>query len=351
MSAERRTLIIRADASAVIGTGHVMRCLALAQAWQDAGGQVTFAMTLDAPAVQQRLESEGMRVVRLETDIGSADDAAHTIRLARETNAHWVILDGYQFTAETQHAIKQAGFTLLWMDDNGDAAHYYADIVLNQNLHADASLYAQREPYTELLLGTRYVLLRREFRNWREWRREIPAVARKVLVTLGGGDADNVTLKVIEALQHVAVDDLEAVVVIGASNPHVAELAAAARASRIPIRLETNAPNMPELMAWADVAIAGAGSTCWELAFMGLPSIVLVLTENQKESARLLAEQGISICFDGRTNLQLEMLTKTCTRLIRDREIRQSMSQKGKRLLDGNGVERARNSMADKGGL
>ena len=132
-------------------------------------------------------------------------------------------------------------------------------------------MYANREAHTRLLLGTRYVLLRREFWPWRGWRREIPAVARKVLVTLGGGDPDNVTLKVIRALAQVEIEGLEAVVVVGPANPHLEELQAAVKDTPHPIRLESNVTNMPELMAWADVAITAGGSTCWETAFMGLP--------------------------------------------------------------------------------
>ena len=275
-------ITFRTDASLSIGHGHVMRCLALAQTWQDAGGHATFAMAMDAPAIEARLEAEEMRVVRLAADVGTADDAAHTISLARELGARWVVVDGYHFGGDYQRAIKDAGLSLLFIDDNGHANHYYADLVLNQNLHAEAGLYVKREPYTQLLLGTHYALLRREFLKWREWQREIPAAARKVLVTLGGGDPDNVTLKVIQALQQVQVDGLEAVVVVGASNPHYRELETAAKNSRVAIRLESNVKNVPELMAWADVAVSGGGSTCWELAFMGLPSIVLILADNQQ---------------------------------------------------------------------
>lgn len=322
-----------------------MRCLALAQAWQDAGGAVTFVMATDVPAVQARLEAEGMRVVRINAAIGSADDMAQTIQWARASNARWVVLDGYQFSAENQRALKQAGFSLLWIDDNGDATHYYADIVLNQNLHARASLYTHREPYTELLLGTRYVLLRREFLKWREWRREIPKVARKVLVTLGGSDPDNVTLMVIKALEQVKVDGLEAVVVVGASHPHIHELTQIVQASPIPIRLEINALNMPALMAWADVAITGAGSTCWEFAFMGLPSTILVLAENQKQIGEYLDAQGVAIHLGVGQNIRASDASQSLAGLLTDFERRSTMSRNGRLLVDGQGAVRVATEM------
>jgi len=333
-------LVIRADASVAIGTGHVMRCLALAQAWQDAGGAVTFAMALDAPAIVKRLEAEGMHVARIDATPGSADDIAQTIQCAKRANARWLVLDGYHFTADHQRAIKQANLSLLWLDDNDDATHYYADLVLNQNIHAKSNLYEHREADTQLLLGSRYVLLRREFLKWQEWKRTIPDVARRVLVTLGGSDADNVTLKVIQVLQHVASENLEVVVVIGANNPHAAELHSAARASRVPMRVETNAPNMPELMAWADVAIAGAGSTCWELAFMGLPSIVMVLAENQKYIAEYLDAQGAAVYLGIGQSIGVPEASQSLVKLLIDSERRITISRTGKMLVDGRGSAR-----------
>ncbi len=170
-------LLIRADASPEIGTGHVMRCLALAQAWQDKGGQATVAMALAAPSIQARLEAEGLGIKRITAQVGSAEDAAQVIQIARQLQAAWVVIDGYRFTGSYQQALKDAGLGLVCIDDEATAEHYYADVILNQNLHADAGLYAKREGYTRLLLGTRYALLRREFRRWqgnriynRQWR-------------------------------------------------------------------------------------------------------------------------------------------------------------------------------------
>jgi len=279
------SLLLRADASETIGTGHVMRCLALAQAWQDTGGRVVFLMATEAPAVEARLQSEGMEVIHLPVQPGSRDDAIQTADLARRVGADWVVVDGYHFGADYQRTIRGLGLHLLFIDDHGHADHYSADLVLNQNIHAHEGIYKNREPYTRLLLGTRYVLLRREFLKWRGWKREIPEVARKVLVTMGGSDPDNVTLKVIQALQQVDVDGLETIVVVGGGNPHYEELQSSVQESRFPVLLESNVTNMPELMAWADVAVSAGGSTSWELAFMGVPALVLILANNQRSIA------------------------------------------------------------------
>src|ERR1043166_6614015 len=126
-------LLIRADASAQIGWGHVMRCLALAQAWQDRGGECIFAMAGSVDALEQRLHSEDMHVRGITAVPGSAEDAQQTSELARQNNARWIVVDGYDFGAQYQRPLKQSGFKLLAIDDYGRAGNSFADLILDQN--------------------------------------------------------------------------------------------------------------------------------------------------------------------------------------------------------------------------
>lgn len=338
MDEAHRLLLIRADANVQIGTGHVMRCLALAQAWQDAGGEVSFVAAMLVPALAARLEAEKVQVVRLNVAPGSADDAAQTIHLAREMGVTWVVVDGYHFDGGYQRAVKDAGLKLLCIDDNGDVDHYYADVVLNQNPHANPAMYASRESYTQLLLGTRYVLLRREFLKWRNWKREVPDIARRVLVTMGGSDPDNVTLKAIQALSQVEVDGLEATVVIGAGNPHTRELIDAARASRVPIRLETDALDMPELMAWADIAVSTAGGTLWELLFM--QSLVLSYVRNSVQDLVInqLEEQGVVKRLGYPDQIDSQQEAACLEKIALSKTTREQMCASGRTAIDGEGA-------------
>ena len=333
-------IIIRTDASTQIGTGHIMRCLALAQAWQDTHGQPIFIMTNPIPALEERLKSEGMKVVHLTVEPGSLADAQETAALAHQFETNWVVVDGYQFGRAYQQTIKNSGLNLLFIDDYGHAKHYYADFVLNQNISANEQWYQHRKPYTQLLLGTRYTLLRREFWQWRGWQRTVPPVAKKVLVTLGGADPDNVTLKVIQALQLVEVEELEAVVVVGGSNPHYETLKMAGQDSRCPIRLQRNVTNMPELMAWADVAISAGGSTCWELSFMELPSILLVLAENQRVIAQKLATLNQAINLGWHQDVESKNIADILSALLQSTAQRINMIEVNQRIVDGEGVFR-----------
>lgn len=333
-------LIIRADSDTRMGTGHVMRCLALVQAWQERGGSAVFLVAPETSPLEGRLRAEGMEVVYLSEKPGSREDAEALASLARERGASWVVVDGYHFDAAYQKAVKDAGPRLLVLDDYGHAEHYHADVILNQNICADAALYPNREPYTELLLGINYAILRREFRSRRNWEHEVLPIARRVLVTLGGSDPDNVTLKVVRALGRLQVDGLQAVVVAGGSNPHYDELHAAAAESRQPIRLERNVADMPELMAWADVAVSAGGSTCWELAFMGLPNVVLVLADNQRGIAAGLGEAGVSLNLGWHADCTVEEVAASLEGLMFSADRRAEMSRRGRELVDGLGGAR-----------
>lgn len=340
-------LLLRADADIRMGTGHVMRCLALAQAWQDKLGKACLATARLCAGLGARWTAEGLGLEKFSTEPGSADDAEQTIALARRLDADRVVLDGYHFSTRFQRALKQAGLRLLVIDDFGHAEHYAADLVLNQNLHAEEEFYRQREPYTRLLLGTRFALLRREFRRWRDWQREIPKTGRKILVTLGGSDPDNVTGKVIQALQQVRIEGLEAIILAGASNPHHADLEALLAGSAPRISLHASVTDMPGLMAWADVAVAAGGTTSWERAFLGLPSLVLILADNQQQMAEAAEQAGIGWNLGPAALLSVPAVGRAVERLAKDAGARAQMAQRGPEVVDGLGPARVVHELQD----
>jgi UDP-2,4-diacetamido-2,4,6-trideoxy-beta-L-altropyranose hydrolase len=324
-----------------------MRCLSLALGWESLGGKGLFVLAKEDAGLEVGLAKAGFEVIRLATSPGGADDARATAELALSRKASWVVVDGYHFDADYQKILKDAGPRMLFIDDYGHADFYSSDLILNQNSYAEEFLYQQRAPYTRLLLGTRYALLREEFQSWSCWRRQIPMTAQKVLVTLGGSDPNNVTLKVIEALKKVSLEGLEAVVVAGRSNPYYEELCTSINGVSFPIRIEKNVTNMPELMGWADVAISGGGTTCFELAFMGLPSLVIILADNQRLNAKDLAARGVALNLGWHESVSINEITQTLTQLLRSPEIRAAMSLRGKELVDGQGVARVLNYLAE----
>ncbi len=333
------TLLIRADASITIGTGHVMRCLALAQAWQDAGGHAVFAMAESTPAIQTRLASESCSAFSISARTGSTEDAEQTIDLAGGQRAEWLVVDGYQFNADYQRALKEAGLKLLFLDDYGHARQYPADVILNQNVSASDELYQNREPQTRLLLGPRYCLLRREFAAWREWSREVPPIGRRLLVMMGGSDPEKLTARVLEALASGEFADLETMVVVGGSNPHFAMLQGLAVQSGRRITVRNDVSNVAELMAAADVAVSAAGTTCWELCLLGLPALLFDVAANQTAVARELDRRGCAVHV-GNQRVAAESIVDQLARVLRSCELRRSLSISCRQLVDGDGAGR-----------
>lgn len=323
-------LIIRADADSRIGSGHLMRSLALAHAWAQGGGSVSFLSRAENPAWQKRVESLGFKFLPLAASHPSPDDLRATLNAASpsEESRPWLALDGYHFDGEYQKAARAAGCRVLALDDYGHAPVFHADLILNQNAGAETRTYAC-DPDTLALLGSRYALLRPEFLPWKDRPRVIAKTAQKILVTLGGADPDNATLAVVEALARLKAPDLEAVIVLGADNPHEKDLRAAA-GGKPGLRFERNVLDMPALMAWADLAVTAGGSTCWETAFMGLPNLMITLADNQRGGAKALEEAGVSAVYSA----------EALEALLGDASRREKMSAAGKKLVDGLGAER-----------
>lgn len=347
MTARNFNFLFRVDADSIMGTGHLMRCLALAQTLKEYGGQATFLTNTDSTPLLGRLRDEGLRVAAAEGLPGSADDARMTAAYAARGNLPWVVIDGYHFGPEFQRGLRSQGLFTLVIDDNGIHAHCDADLVLNQNLHASERMYPDRAPHTQLLLGTKYVLLRNEFRQWRGRESETNKTAKRILVTIGGSDPDNVTLKVIRALKETTIAELKVKVVAGAANPHFASLKQEIKNTGNDFELLGAVTNMPELMAWADLAVAAAGTTSWELAFMGLPMLAVIIADNQVQIAEPLSQCGAAVNAGWGNLVEIAALSEMIKSLLTSPSQRSEMAAKGSLLVDGEGADRVVMQMLD----
>lgn len=336
------TLCIRADAHAKIGIGHVMRCLALAQAWQESGGKVAFLCRPLAPSLSQRLLDEGFALEPIQGEAAAPADVDEAIAACRRHQARWLCIDGYQFTAHYRSQIAVAGIKLLVIDDLADSDLSQANAILNQNAYATAEMYAVKAPGTKLLMGARYVLLRREFLKWRDAARPIPPHAKSVLLTMGGSDPGNATHTVMTLLRQMGGSRLKVTILIGSANPHVESLQAllpALQASH-EVELLVNPPNVPELVSRADIAITAAGSSAWELACLGVPMMVLETASNQRLVAGWLKEKGVARVFGPLTLDDGSRFMQEFRELVKDAALRQHLSERGKALIDGQGAHR-----------
>jgi UDP-2,4-diacetamido-2,4,6-trideoxy-beta-L-altropyranose hydrolase len=336
-------MLIRADASPEIGTGHVMRCLALAQAWQDAGGKATFLMAQSTPSIQARLAAENFKLIPLSAFPGGNEDADFTNEYASRIEAEWLTLDGYGFDTRYQEQIRNRERKLLCVDDAGKCDRYVADIVLNQNITASKTPYCRLG--AQVLLGPSFCLLRREFAPWQKWHRKIPFVGRNVLVTLGGSTQAAAGVRVMESVGRANIESLRAVFVVGGSSMDVAALESCAAKFPEKISIRRDVSNMAKLMARADLAISAAGSTCWELCLLGLPSILLDVADNQIPVAIELERTGCMVYAGNGNIVSPDKLANTIEDLLLSKETRESLSHRCRQLVDGLGAQRVVSAM------
>jgi UDP-2,4-diacetamido-2,4,6-trideoxy-beta-L-altropyranose hydrolase len=346
-------LLVRADATSAIGTGHVMRCLALATAWTRAtGAAARLATVAPAPALAGRLGRAGVAVDELATspsrdgqlaNAGTPADADATAALASRLGAAWVVLDGYGFDRAYQQRVAAAGVPVLVVDDHGHLDGYRADLLLNQNFGAAGDRYVPSVAAERLLLGPRYALVRDEFAG------VAPAPApgatvRRVLVTLGGSDPDNATALVVEALGLAALPGIAVTVVAGPANRHVRVLERDVRALA-GAELVVDADDLPRRMAAADLAIAAAGGTARELALLGVPSLLLTLAANQRPAAEAMGQQGIAVDLGWSHEATAPAIAAQISALAADRAARAAMATAARAAVDGRGADRVVEAM------
>lgn len=331
-------LTIRADCSSTMGTGHVMRMIALGQAWQDTGGTVRFLGDFKPLAV--RLINEKFEIIALEAPHPAPADLTTLLDVTEQGDI--IVLDGYHFDPDFQQTVRNAGRKLLVVDDVCDRKNYEADILLNQN--PDAASYAYHLNKEALsLLGTRYTLLRKEFLRYTPDKSAKQEKASNILISFGGADPSNQTQRILEALAATETDDCSIKIVAGAANPHLKTLRGQVSSFSGDCELLIGVDDMASLMAWADLAIVAAGSTCWELCYLGIPTMAFLVADNQAGIHRELTRQGVAVCLDSDTAVR--DITAAFEALCIDAERRTDMAARGRSLIDGKGAARVVNAI------
>ncbi|MFZ5775048.1 MAG: UDP-2,4-diacetamido-2,4,6-trideoxy-beta-L-altropyranose hydrolase [Thermodesulfobacteriota bacterium] len=345
-------LVIRADADKAMGTGHVMRCLALAEAWRGRGGDALFVGKIEPEPLRRRIVAEGHGLVELAAPHPDPADRQMMSRLAGDHASHhqggsWLALDGYHFDDGYQRAMAEAGWRLLVVDDLRQLDGYCCEVVLNQNSYGPEMRYPTSAGAT-LLLGPRYALLRGEFRRGAIVEPD-PGVGRRVLITMGGADQHNVTAMVLSALAATGIDGLEARAVLGAANPHAAKLAEFAAELPFHCELLHDVTDMAGLMRWADAAVTAAGTTTYELAALGTPFMTIITADNQEQNAAWLERHGVAVGLGWFSKLTLGQISQRLRDFLENQKQRRDQARRGMELVDGRGAERVVLAMLARG--
>lgn len=277
-------------------------------------------------------------------DAGTEEDLRSTTAAARV--ARCLVVDGYAFDLPYLRAVAASNPKLAIIDDLASLPEYPARIVVNQNIDAPRLSYSAAQG-CRMLLGPGYALLRPEFARWRSWSRPVTQRASKLLVTLGGGDTTQAQILLLHALSQMAAT-VEARFLYGAADAAALETAAkAVRSAGHTVELRPAVDEMPEQMAWADFAVAAGGSTVWELCFMQLPALLLVLAENQRSNAEGVARAGAAIAVGDVARTTISRIAEDIEGMVEDGAGRERMAKTGRTLVDGLGARRVAEAIAE----
>lgn len=351
----------RADASLEIGTGHVMRCLTLARALRECGHDCLFISREHPGNLLKLISEEGFAVHAL--PIGSeldselahakwlgasqAEDALACKAILASWCPDWVVVDHYALDLQWELDARPAGCRVLVIDDLADRQHS-CDLLLDQTYGRSTEAYAPKVPSrTTLLCGSQYALLRSEFLTWRDYslQRRSPARLKNLFISMGGVDKDNATERVLDALQCCPLPgDCKITVVMGRTAPWLSVVEEKSQQMPWSTSVKIDVKNMAEIMAGSDLAIGAAGATIWERSCLGLPSIMMILADNQQYAARILEEAELMRVVNLSGNLAA-LLAAEISIFNAFPESLAKLSANSSMIVDGQGCQRVLNQM------
>ncbi len=354
-------IAFRVDASGIIGTGHVMRCLALAEELSTRGAKIHFiCRNLIAP-MRSALIERGFQISQIGTELDPPTsgegsglyetwlgthqhiDATQSIAVLAGRTWDWLIVDHYALDAEWERAMKRAVLKIAVIDDLFDRSHD-CDLLLNQNFTRDGS-----EEYDALIfrgctvrLGPRFALLRKKFHNLRSVTRVRSGKVDRVLVFFGGIDFHNYTSIVLEALEKIRNFNFVVDVVVGSMNARLDEIFQRCANNGFACHVQTD--RMAELIAAADLAVGAGGIALWERCCLGLPSLVVDTADNQSLQVREAALRGL-VYAPLPDIWDREAFIGHLCRLLQNPCLLRFMSQQCMDQVDGLGLNRIANDL------
>ena len=373
-------IAFRTDASLQIGSGHVMRCLTLADALRAKGAQCHFISRAHPGHLMEVIRQRGYMVNSLVAPVQQAQaaiksiatkvqdflpnqryeaahadwlgstwqtDAQETATVLASLRPDWLVVDHYALDERWEAALAAHYRQLLVIDDLADRPHH-CNLLLDQNLGRQPHDYAGLVPtHCQVLTGPHYALLRPEFAELRPYslqRRQAQPALRHLLITMGGVDQPNATGQVLQALKTCALPKAcRITVVMGLTAPWLQNVRELAAQMHWPTAVAVNVNDMAQRMADSDLAIGAAGSTSWERCCLGVPTLMAVLAENQRPGA-LAMEAAHAARLIGAVSDIARQLPLTVAELIES--VRHSrMSQAASAVTDGRGVEKVLSAM------
>lgn len=361
----------RVDASLQIGTGHLIRCLTLAEALRHQGAHSHFICRMHPGHLIELIRQRGFTLTALTTDPyistvnarlvdGSiaepvhADwlgcnwqtDAEQTREVLNSIQPDWLVVDHYALDHRWEQSLQPNYRKLMVIDDLADRSHE-CDLLIDQNLGRQGEDYKKLvSSDCQVLAGPRYALLRPEFSELRAYslQRRLQPVLRNILITMGGVDKPNATSLVLQTLKHCRLPaDCRISVVMGQQAPWLSQVQALAQELPWPTEVLVNIDDMAQRMADSDLAIGAAGGTSWERCCLGLPAVMIVLADNQESGAHALQKMGAAHLLGRLDEVEMQ-LPIVINELVSPQRLH-DMSHAAAELIDGLGVERVLTAM------
>lgn len=343
-------IAIRVDSATMIGSGHLMRCLTLAERLKKAGAEIHFiCRNLPGDMIElivQRsfivhllpFESYPLAnsvddfIAALKRDIGI--DLKYTQNILMQYGSFdWVIVDHYALDREWEHGVREYTKKIWVIDDLANRLHD-CDVLLDQNYqHGQVERYEGLVPkFCKTLLGPKYLLLREEFYKIQNYKRLRDGTVKKIHIFFGGSDPTNETQKALEAVELLNRPDIQIDVIVGQANPKKKEIQA--YCSNLPnVKYYCQVDNMAELMAEADLAIGAGGSTTWERCFVGLPALIIIVADNQRIENEEFEATGAFINLGWHEDIDVRHLADSIKEIIGQPDILKDMSSKAEMLV------------------
>jgi UDP-2,4-diacetamido-2,4,6-trideoxy-beta-L-altropyranose hydrolase len=349
-------IAFRCDASIQMGSGHVMRCLTLANELREQGADTMFICREHPGHLFGLIELFQHRLLRLPFSASTPKGKlahAHWLGATQQEDARqtsetlktighldWLIIDHYALDVEWETAMRPHARHIMVIDDLADRKHD-CDVLLDQNYYSDMETRYEKlvQPHCKKMLGPKYALLRPEFKEARGNLKVRDGSVKRIFVFFGGSDPTNETGKALRAIQQYGRPDIAIDVVVGSTNPHQEEIASlCAQLTNAELHRQVN--NMAELMARADIAIGAGGSTTWERCALALPTLTISVAENQVAIAEGVDQAHAQLYLGAAGKVTSEIIEAQLERLLLHPQELVAMSKAGQRLVDANGTHR-----------
>ncbi|MCZ0702100.1 UDP-2,4-diacetamido-2,4,6-trideoxy-beta-L-altropyranose hydrolase [Natronobacillus azotifigens] len=310
-------IFFRVDASNQIGSGHVQRCLTLAEQLKQKGAEIHFIINKQKGNMEAEIRRQySVYFIECMISQGQELDAEQTVSVLREINrkVDLLIVDHHQLSVQWQNKVKPLVEKLMVIDDLANRKHN-CDLLLDQNYYKDyRSRYKDLVPAScRQLLGPKYLLLRPEFNNVNRNLRKNESIER-LLICYGGADPTNETEKVLTALKKYSmVDKFIIDVVVGSNYINVARIKQLC--SEINANLHYNINYMATLIAKADLAFGAGGVSMWERCYLGLPSVVTIVADNQSRAVNDATDKPFVINLGWHHNVNVQDYYELINRL------------------------------------